>query len=169
MYIRHLEIALPILALAALIGLLKLLRHLLHAPERTPGASGGSQALATIPLGRMSDLGPWDRISVRWGRWIAWVLPVPVGLCVLALAAWFLAYLGWAFNYLTDRPAAMAGLPPWFGSTSGFGMEAFCGFVTFLWVGLLGGFLVGIAFLLGRILIWPELCEDDANSSGKRP
>lgn len=165
MHIDHLNLALPVLALAILIGLVKLLRHLLRTPGVASGVPTTGQAMTTSTKS-LESTDPWDRIMSRWNRWITWVLPVPVGLCILALVLWFLAYLGWGAIWVIDRSTAMAGVPPWFGSVEVFIVDVIGGFVTLLFGTGFGAVLVFFSHLVGKCLIWPEACgceEDDAS------
>jgi hypothetical protein len=155
MHFSNLDLALPIVALATVIGLLKLVRHLLHTPD------------SDAP-----DLDPWNRITSRWNRWITWVLPVPIGIAILAVTAWFFAYLGWAADYVFDRPTALRGFPPWFGSAKLFVENTYWGIVTAIVVALFGGALALTAHLVGKCLIWPEVCgceNDNGSPKGKHP
>jgi len=166
MHIDHLYLALPLLALMLMIGLLKVLRYLLRVRDQTPQASATDQALTTLASDtHAADLDPWIRITSRWNHWITWVLPVPIGICILVLACWFLAYLGWGTAWIVDRPMAMAGRPPWFGGGELFIVEVISGFVTLLFGTGFGVVLVLFSHLIGKCLIWPEACgcEDDDN------
>ena len=165
MYIDHLNLALPVLALAILIALIKLLRHLLRTPSTASDVPATGQAMTTTAK-RAETTDPWDRITSRWNRWITVALPVPVGLCILALAIWCLAYLGWGATWVLDRSTAMAGVPPWFGSAEVFIVDVIGGFVTLLFGTAFGAVLVFFSHLVGKCLIWPEACgceEDDAS------
>jgi hypothetical protein len=165
MHIDHFNLALPVLALALLIALIKLLRHLLHTPRRVSATSPSGQAMITSAEG-LETTDPWERITSRWNRWITWVLPVPVGIGILALATWCLAYLGWGATWVLDRPTAMAGVPPWFGSAGLFMQAALFGLVTLFFGGAFGAVLVFFSHLIGKCLIWPEACgceDDDAS------
>lgn len=165
MHIDHLDLALPVLALAILIGLVKLLRHLLRTPGVASGVPATGQAMTTSTK-NVKAPDPWDRITSHWNRWITWALPVPVGLCILALAVWCLAYLGWGAAWLVDRPTALAGRPPWFGGAEVFIVDVIGGFVTLLFGTGFGAVLVFFSHLIGKCLIWPEACgceEDDAS------
>lgn len=168
MHIDNLGFALPILVLAILIALLKLLRHLLRTPSPAPRTSTTGQAGAVhAPDANATDPDPWNRITSRWNRWITWVLPVPVGICILALAVWFLAYLGWGTVWLVDRPTAMAGVPPWFGNAGLFAKNALYGFIA-LFVGTAFGVVLALfSHAIGKCLIWPEVCGcDDEQGRG---
>jgi|SRR5690348_2792459 len=164
MHIDHLNLALPILALAILIGLVKLLRHLLRTPARSSNAPATGQAITT-GAENVKAPDPWDLIMSRWNRWVTWVLPVPVGLCILALVLWFLAYLGWGATWVLDRSTAMAGVPPWFGNAGLFMQAALFGLVALFFGGVFGAVLVFFSHLVGKCLIWPEACgcDDDAS------
>lgn len=164
MHIDHLNLALPILALAILIGLVKLLRHLLHTPNVASDVPATGQAMTTSTKS-LETTDPWDRIMSRWNRWITWVLPVPVGICILALVLWFLAYLGWGAIWVIDRPTAMAGVPPWFGNAGLLMEDALFGLVVLFFGGAFGAVLVFFSHLVGKCLIWPEACgcDDDAS------
>ena len=166
MHINHLDLALPLLALVLMIGLLKMLRSLLRTRDRTSHVPATDQALTTPASDtHIDNVDPWDRITSRWNRWITWVLPVPVGICILALTCWFLAYLGWGTAWVVDRPMARAGMPPWFGDAEVFIVDVVSGFVTLLFAAGFGLALVVFSHLIGRCLIWPEACgcEDDAD------
>jgi len=164
MHINHLDLALPLLALMLMIGLLKMLRYLLRVRDRASHVPATGQALTTSDT-PIDNLDPWVRITSRWNRWITWVLPVPVGIGILALAGWFLAYLGWGIAWIVDRPLATAGMPPWFGGAEVFIVDVVSGFVTLLFGTGFGVVLVLFSHLIGRCLIWPEACgcEDDAD------
>lgn len=166
MHINHLDLALPLLALVLMIGLLKMLRYLLRVRDRASHAPAAGQALTTPASDTPTDnLDPWVRITSRWNRWITWVLPVPVGICILALAAWFLAYLGWGTTWVVDRPLATAGMPPWFGGAEVFIVDIVSGLMTLLLGAGFGVALVLFSHLIGTCLIWPEACgcEDGAD------
>lgn len=163
MHIHQLDLALPLLALAMLVGLLKLLRHLLRVHDRVP-ADADAVALPTSDS-RATSLDPWARITSQWNRWITWVLPVPVGICILVLAGWFLAYLGWAAAWVVNRPVALAAFPPWFGSAELLIENVFWGCVTLVILTMFSTVLGLFAHLVGKCLIWPEACgcgDDDA-------
>ena len=165
MHIDHLSLALPVLALAILIGLVKLLRHLLRTPGVASGMPATGQAM-TPTTKRVETTDPWDRITSHWNRWITWALPVPVGACILMLAFWLLAYLGWATAWVVDRPSAMAGLPPWFGNAGLFIQNAIFGCAALFFAAAFGAVFVFFSHLVGKCLIWPEACgceEDDAS------
>lgn len=165
MHIDHLNLALPILALAILIGLVKLLRHLLRTPVR-PSHTATTGLAITTGAKNVKAPDPWDRITSRWNRWITWVLPVPVGACILMLAFWLLAYLGWAAAWVVDRPSAMAGLPPWFGNAGLFIQNAIFGCAALFFGAVFGAVFVFFSHLVGKCLIWPEACgcdDDDAS------
>lgn len=169
MHINHLDLALPLLALVLMIGLLKMLRSLLRVRDRPPHAPATGQVLTTSDT-PVANLDPWVRITSRWNRWITWVLPVPVGICILVLAAWFLAYLGWGTAWIVDRPLATAGMPPWFGGAEVLIVDIVSGLMALLLGTAFGVALVLFSHLIGTCLIWPETCgcEDDADKQRGR-
>lgn len=167
MHIDHLSFALPVLVLAILIALIKLLRPLLRTPARALRTPATGQAMTVdAKSAKGTDLDPWDRITSRWNRWITLVLPVPLGACILVIAVWLLAYLGWATTWVTDRSSAMAGLPPWFGNAGMFIQNAIFGLAALFFGTAFGAVFVFFSHLVGKCLIWPEACgceEDDAS------
>ena len=167
MHIDRLNLALPVLALAILIGLVKLLRHLLRTPSVASGVPATGQAMTTSAKS-LETTDPWDRIMSRWNRWITWVLPIPVGICILALVLWFLAYLGWGAIWVIDRPTAMAGVPPWFGNAGLLMEDALFGLVVLFFGGAFGAVLVFFSHLIGKCLIWPEACGCEENDAPHR-
>lgn len=167
MHIDHLSLVLPVLALAILIVLIKLLRHLLRTPGGASGLPTTGQAMTTSTKSSETT-DPWDRITSRWNRWITWALPVPVGTCILALVVWFLAYLGWGATWVADRPAAMAGVPPWFGNAGLFMENALVGLVVLFFGVAFGVVLVFFSHLIGKCLIWPEACGCEEDDTSRR-
>ena len=141
----------PAIALAFAILLFNLIRHRLHRH----GPAQESVALTvTAPPGDR-----WQRINARSNGWVTAVLPVIVGAAILALATWLLAYLGWAAAYVTHQSIAEVSAPPWFGNIAVLIVDAALGGVTAISLALFSGGFIGIACLVGRCTLWPEVCH----------
>lgn len=150
--IHSLELASPLIASAVLFGLVGVLRRLLRVPApEVRSHDDAAESAATDP---------WDRARMYWGRWITRLLPAVIGVCTLALVAWFLAYLGWGVAWATNRPMALAGIPPWFGNGRMVIVDAFWGFLAGVLLSGIGGLILYVGHALGKCLIWPETCDE---------
>lgn len=125
---KILAIALPIIAVALVFLLVRLLR----ARLRVPGLKHVSDDPAYIPrrVGEPTDADQWKQVTARWNGWITGPLAFIVGTMVVATVAWLLACLGWMAMYVFNRPHALAITPPWFHSLPSFLLATLIGVVT---------------------------------------
>lgn len=155
-------IALPIIAAALILLLVRLLRIRL----RVPGLSHVSDDPAYMPkrAGEPTAADQWKQVTARWNRWITGPLAFFVGVLVVASTAWLLAYLGWIAIYVFDRPHALAIPPPWFHSLPSFLLANLIGIVTLV-VGVpIVGFTGYALHWIGRHTLWPN-----PGGEGKQP
>lgn len=150
-----LAIALPIVIPVVILLLLSLLRELLRVPglKHVPGAEPD---YLRRPPGVPTASDQWNQITARWNGWITGPLTFLVGVFVVALPVWLLAYLGWVATYFVDRSYALTVAPPWFGGWSSLLVSTFFGIVTLV-IGVPMVAFAGFALhWIGRHTLWPN-------------
>lgn len=155
-------IALPIIAAALILLLVRTLRIRL----RVPGLKHVSDDPAYMPkrAGEPTAADQWKQVTARWNHWITGPLTFIVGTLVVSAVAWLLAYLGWIAIYVFDRPQALAITPPWFHSLPSFLLATLIG-IAALVVGVpITGFVGFALHWIGRHTLWPN-----PEGGGKQP
>lgn len=154
----------PLIGVAIVAVLVLVLHWLLRVPApRTSGGAGRKLVATTRDTGgaRGRDA-RWARITAHWNPWITRIVPIAVGLLILAVGLWVFAYPGWWFLTQPDEPMPPPSIvqPPWFGTPGWF---VWCGvigavmtFATVMGTAVCSAALLGIAWLVGRFALWPE-------------